>query len=75
MHYEVVFPGGDLLGIFPSYGAAVARSRPWWDRGVRVRIRRCLGTLAPSALTMSAAARRLKKKETDEGCLCGDARE
>ena len=26
MHYEVVWPGGDLLGIFPTYSAAWTRA-------------------------------------------------
>lgn len=74
-HYEVRWPGGDLLGIFPTRREAMARAWPWWDRGVRVVVRYCRPVALPSALTMSAAVRWLKKKETDEGCLCGDARE
>ena len=27
VHYEVVWPGGDLLGIYPTYAAALQRAR------------------------------------------------
>ncbi len=62
MHYEVRWPGGDLLGIFPSYPAAYQRARVWWDRGYACRIRKCMASLAPSALTMSAAVRELRRE-------------
>jgi len=61
MHYEVVWPSGDLLGIFPSYPAALARARVWWDRGYACRIRKCMASLAPSALTMAAAVHQLRR--------------
>lgn len=62
MHYEVVWPGGDLLGIFPTYAAALERARVWWERGYACRIRRRMGSLAPSALTMAAAVRQLRRE-------------
>lgn len=61
VHYEVVWPSGDLLAIFPTYAAALARARVYWDRGYACRIRRCVCSLAPSALTMSAAVRELRR--------------
>jgi len=61
MHYEVVWPGGDLLGIFPTYSAALARARVYWERGYACRIRKCMASLAPSALSMSAAVRELRR--------------
>jgi hypothetical protein len=61
MHYEVVWPGGDLLGIFPTYSAALARARVYWERGYACRIRKCVEYLGPSALTMSAAVRQLRE--------------
>ena len=63
MHYEVVWPSGDLLGIFPSYAAALQRARVWWDRGYACRSRKCACSRAPSALTMSAAVRKLRGGE------------
>lgn len=63
MHYEVVWPSGDLLGIFPTYPAALERARVWWDRGYTCRIRKCMVSLAPSALTMSAAVKKLRRGE------------
>jgi hypothetical protein len=63
MHYEVVWPGGDLLGIFPTYSAALARARVYWERGYACRIRKCMASLAPSALSMSAAVRELRGHE------------
>ena len=62
MHYEVVWSDGDLLGIFPTYAAALERARVWWERGQACRIRRRVTSLAPSALTMSAAVRELRRK-------------
>ncbi len=62
MHYEVVWPGGDLLGIFPTYSAALARARVYWERGYACRIRKCMASLAPSALSMSAAVRELRRE-------------
>ena len=61
MHYEVVWPDGDLLGIFPTYAAALERARVWWERGCACRIRKRMGSLAPSALTMAAAVRKLRR--------------
>lgn len=63
MHYEVVWPGGDLLGIFPTYSAALARARVYWERGYACRIRKCMASLAPSALSMSAAVQELRGHE------------
>jgi len=65
MHYEVVWPSGDLLGIFPSYSAALERARVWWVRGYACRIRKRVGSLAPSALTMSAAVKKLRRGGDD----------
>ncbi len=65
-HYEVRWPGGDLLGIYPTRRGALARAWPWWDRGVRVVVRYCRPVVLPSALTMSAAARSLKSIEEFE---------
>jgi hypothetical protein len=62
MHYEVVWPDGDLLGIFPSYAAALQRARVWWERGYACRVRSCVGYLGPSALTMAAAVRQLRRE-------------
>jgi hypothetical protein len=61
VHYEVVWPSGDLLGIYPTYAAALQRARVWWERGHACRIRRRVCSLAPSALTMSAAVRQLRE--------------
>jgi hypothetical protein len=58
-HYEVRWPEGDLLGIFPTYREAQVRARVWWDRGEACRIRKCDPSSAPSALTMSAAVQKL----------------
>ena len=63
MHYEVVWPSGDLLGIFPTYPAALQRARVYWERGYACRIRKCAASLAPSALTMSAAVRKIRRGE------------
>ena len=63
MHYEVVWPGGDLLGIFPSYGAALQRARVYWERGYACRIRKCVASVAPSALTLSAAVQKIRRGE------------
>ena len=60
VHYEVVWPGGDLLGIFPTYAAALQRAQVWWERGYACRIRKRVPCLAPSALTMAAAVRQLR---------------
>ena len=65
MHYEVVWPDGDLLGIFPTYAAALQRARVWWERGHACRIRKRVGSLAPSALTMSAAVKNLRRGGDD----------
>jgi hypothetical protein len=62
VHYEVVWPSGDLLGIYPTYAAALQRARVWWERGYACRIRKCMVSLAPSALTMSAAVRQLRRE-------------
>ena len=62
VHYEVVWPDGDLLGIFPTYAAALQRARVWWERGYACRIRRRVGSLAPSALTMAAAVKKLRRE-------------
>jgi hypothetical protein len=62
MHYEVRWPGGDLLGIFPTYYAALQRARVYWERGYACRIRKRVCSLAPSALTMSAAVRELRRE-------------
>ena len=62
MHYEVVWPSGDLLGIFPTYAAALERARVWWERGYACRIRKCVVSLTPSALTMAAAVRQLRRE-------------
>ncbi len=60
-HYEVRWPGGELLGIYPTRRAALARAAVWWDRGIRVWVRYCRPVILPSALTMSAAALELRK--------------
>lgn len=65
VHYEVVWPDGDLLGIFPTYPAALERARVWWERGYACRIRKRVGSLAPSALTMSAAVKKLRRGGDD----------
>ncbi len=62
VHYEVVWPDGDLLGIFPSYAAALQRARVWWERGYACRIRKRVPCLVPSALTMAAAVRKLRRE-------------
>jgi hypothetical protein len=62
VHYEVVWPDGDLLGIFPTYAAALERARVWWERGYACRIRKCMVSLVPSALTMAAAVRKLRRE-------------
>ena len=61
VHYEVVWPEGDLLGIFPTYAAALERARVWWERGYACRIRKRVCSVAPSALTMAAAVRQLRR--------------
>lgn len=63
MHYEVVWPSGDLLGIFPSYGAALQRARVYWGRGYACRIKKCVASVAPSALTLSAAVQKIRRGE------------
>jgi hypothetical protein len=63
MHYEVVWPSGDLLGIFPSYGAALQRARVYWERGYACRIKKCVASVAPSALTLSAAVQKIRRGE------------
>ncbi len=62
VHYEVVWPDGDLLGIFPTYAAALERARVWWERGYACRIRKRVPCLVPSALTMAAAVRKLRRE-------------
>lgn len=62
VHYEVVWPDGDLLGIFPTYAAALQRAQVWWERGYACRIRRRVCSLAPSALTMAAAVKKLRRE-------------
>lgn len=62
MHYEVVWPGGDLLGIFPTYDTALRCARFWWERGYACRIRKRVPCLAPSALTMAAAVKKLRRE-------------
>jgi hypothetical protein len=61
MHYEVVWPDGSLLRIFPTYDTALRCARFWWERGYACRIRKCVVSLAPSALTMAAAVRQLRR--------------
>ena len=63
VHYEVVWPDGDLLGIFPSYSAALQRARVYWERGYACRIRKRVCSLAPSALSMSAAVKKIRRGE------------
>ena len=62
VHYEVVWPGGDLLGIFPTYAAALQRARAWRERGYACRIRKRVPCLVPSALTMAAAVQKLRRE-------------
>ena len=40
MHYEVVWPNGSLLRIFPTYDTALRCARFWWERGYACRIRK-----------------------------------
>lgn len=63
MHYEVRWPGGDLLGIYPTYGAALARARVYWERGYACRIIKRVVSSAPSALSLSAAVRDIRRRE------------
>ena len=62
VHYEVVWPDGSLLRIFPTYETALRCARFWWERGCVCRIRKRVGSLAPSALTMAAAVRQLRRE-------------
>ncbi len=62
VHYEVVWPSGDLLGIFPSYGEALRRAWFYRNRGYWCRVRSCVRYLGPSALTMAAAVRKLRRE-------------
>jgi hypothetical protein len=62
VHYEVVWPDGSLLRIFPTYDTALWCARFWWERGYACRIRKRVGSLAPSALTMSAAVKKLRRE-------------
>lgn len=63
MYYEVVWPDGSLLRIFPTYDTALRCARVWWERGYACWIRKCMVSLAPSALTMSAAVRKIRRGE------------
>lgn len=65
MYYEVVWPDGSLLRIFPTYDTALRCARVWWERGHACRIRRRVCSLAPSALTMSAAVKKLRRGGDD----------
>ena len=40
VHYEVVWPNGCLLRIFPTYDTALRCARFWWERGYACRIRK-----------------------------------
>lgn len=62
VHYEVVWPDGSLLRIFPTYDTALRCAQVWWERGVPCRIRKRVPCLVPSALTMSAAVRQLRRE-------------
>jgi hypothetical protein len=62
VHYEVVWPDGSLLRIFPTYDTALRCARFWWERGCACRIRRRMGSVAPSALTMAAAVKKLRRE-------------
>ena len=62
VHYEVRWPDGSLLRIFPTYDTALRCAQVWWERGYACRIRKRVGSLAPSALTMSAAVKKLRRE-------------
>lgn len=62
VHYEVVWPDGSLLRIFPTYETALRCARFWWERGYACRIRKRVPCLVPSALTMAAAVRKLRRE-------------
>lgn len=62
MHYEVVWPDGSLLRIFPTYDTALRCAQVWWERGYACRIRRRISSLAPSPITLSGAIRKVRRE-------------
>jgi hypothetical protein len=65
VHYEVVWPDGSLLRIFPTHDTALRCAQVWWERGCACRIRKRVGSVAPSALTMAAAVKKLRRGGDD----------